>query len=68
MPRPSVDRTQYYRDYYLRNKDIKRYQYYEKKQKQIDNAELYAPYGGEAAYYKMKYVEFSNLRPGDGNS
>ena len=52
------DRSEYYRNYYLRNKDIRKFQYYEKRCREKQSKEIYEEYGGEVAYYKKKYKEF----------
>ena len=61
MPTLTADRTEYYRQYYLQTRDLRRYLYYEKRAKENDNNKLYAPYGGEKAYYKQAYKEWAKL-------
>jgi hypothetical protein len=61
MGRTSVDRTRYYQQYYLQKKDQVKSNYYEKKERNQQNDQLYAEYGGEQNYYLMKYKEFGSL-------
>ena len=62
MPKEMTDRTLYYKDYYLRQKDIRKFCYYEKKDRMELMKEIYKPYGGEKAYYAMKYKEFCSAK------
>jgi len=57
MPRTSLDRSQYYYDYYSRTKDLRRYLYYQKKIQQQREDALYEPYGGKKAYYLNRLIE-----------
>ncbi len=58
---PRQDRSDYYIAYYTSQNDLRKVQYYEKKIKQKKEDDRYAKYGGEKAYYKMKYREFCSL-------
>ena len=60
MTKEMSDRSQYYKAYYLKQQDIRKFTYYEKKDRTKEMYNLYTPYGGEEAYYKMKYKEFAN--------
>jgi len=51
----------YYLAYYDQKKHLYRQRYLEKKQKELDIEELYRPYGGEKAYYRMKILEFCKV-------
>lgn len=57
MPRSSLDRTQYYRNYYQLKKELIRNRYYEKKEQLKREEELYAPYGGKKNYYKQHLID-----------
>ena len=50
----------YYLAYYDQKKHLYKQRYLEKKQQKEDDEELYRPYGGEKAYYRMKMLEFCN--------
>tara|TARA_R110002020_G_C16316471_1_gene774308 strand:+ start:6047 stop:6229 length:183 start_codon:yes stop_codon:yes gene_type:complete len=58
MPHITADRSGYYKYYYLRQKDLRRFMYYEKKERKKEMDELYEEYGGEKAYYKMMYKKW----------
>tara|TARA_R100000655_G_C2950382_1_gene187212 strand:+ start:529 stop:717 length:189 start_codon:yes stop_codon:yes gene_type:complete len=62
MVKEMTDRAQYYKEYYRRQKDIRKYQYYEKKDRLQEMEQIYAPYGGEKAYYAMKIKEFCSAK------
>lgn len=62
MPRYSVDRTQYYYNYYARTKDLRRYLYYQKKIQTQREEALYKPYGGEREYYRNRLIEMGVLQ------
>lgn len=51
MPSRSSHTTKYYRDYYFRTKELRKFQYYEKKDREEENKKQYEAYGGEKAYY-----------------
>lgn len=53
-------KREYYREYYDRRKERCRDDYYNRKQKKLENEELYKNYGSESNYYKMKYKQFFN--------
>tara|TARA_Y100001963_G_C6672922_1_gene395986 strand:- start:746 stop:934 length:189 start_codon:yes stop_codon:yes gene_type:complete len=55
---PIKDKTKYYRDYYLRTKDLRKFTYYEKKDRAEEMNKLYAPYGGEKEFYTKYYKEW----------
>ena len=55
MPRFIGSRSDYYRSYYYRTKDLYRMNYLEKKQRQYENEQMYKDYGGEEAFYKNYY-------------
>lgn len=57
MPRSSLDRSQYYRNYYQLHKELIRNRYYEKKEQLKREEELYAPYGGVKNYYKQRMID-----------
>ncbi len=58
MPRHIADRTEYYAEYYLKQRDLRKYDYYEKKMRKKEMEQLYNPHGGEKSWYKKKYKEF----------
>ncbi len=57
MPRHSLDRTQYYRNYYQLKKELIRVKYIEDKERRQRQKELYEPYGGEKNYYKNSLIQ-----------
>ena len=54
------DRTQYYKEYYFKKKDLRKYLYYEKREKDREMKKVYEDYGGERKYYIMKMKEFTS--------
>ena len=50
-----TSRTIYYRNYYLQKREIFKFNYYEKKLRELERKEMYEPYGGEKEYYKNYY-------------
>tara|TARA_R110000751_G_scaffold11014_1_gene39645 strand:- start:11 stop:199 length:189 start_codon:yes stop_codon:yes gene_type:complete len=52
----------YYLAYYDQKKHLYKQRYLEKKRQKEDDEELYRPYGGERAYYRMKILEFCNVK------
>ena len=56
MPRHSLDRGAYYRNYYQLKKDLIRMRYIEKKEQKQREEELYEPYGGKKNYYKNSLI------------
>ncbi len=56
LSRYSLDKSNYYRTYYKIHKDKILNNYYDKKQKKIDNDKLYEDYGGEIAYYRQSLI------------
>jgi len=61
MPRFITSRTEYYRDYYYKRKDLQKIQYYEKKLRREEAEAFFKEYGGEREYYKQKYLEFMSI-------
>jgi len=57
MPRHSLDRGAYYRNYYQLKKELIRVRYIENKERKQREEELYKPYGGEKNYYKCSLME-----------
>jgi len=57
----SQSKTEYYQQYYLRNKDRYKYLYYSKKLADEERKEFFSKWGGERNYYKIKYKEFMDL-------
>ena len=62
MPRFTADKTGYYKNYYLAQRDIRRFQYYENKERKKKMDELYEDYGGEKEYYKMMYEKYKRVK------
>ena len=54
--------TEYYRDYYKQNQHIYKYHYYNKKLQDETKQEFFKDWGGERAYYELKYKEFMALK------
>ena len=52
------DRTQYYKEYYYNKRDLHKYIYYEKRERERKMKEVYKEFGGEREYYKIKYKQF----------
>ena len=48
-----TSRTIYYRNYYLQKREIFKFNYYEKKLREIERKELYEPYGGKKNIIKI---------------
>lgn len=51
----TLSKTQYYQEYYIKNKCRYRSYYQEQKQKKYENMLLFAAFGGEIEYYKNYY-------------
>ena len=60
MTQKITSRTIYYRNYYLQKKEIFKFNYYEKKLRELERKELYEPYGGERAFYENYYKNWIN--------
>ena len=58
MPHITADRSGYYKYYYLNQKNLKQFMYYEKKERKRQMDILYEEYGGEKEYYKMMYKKW----------
>ena len=58
----SKSRTEYYQEYYLRNKDRYKYLYYSKKLADEQRIEFFKEYGGERKYYENYYKDWYNLQ------
>jgi len=56
MPRSSLDKSAYYRNYYQLKKELIKAKYYEKKEQKQREEEMYEPYGGESQYYKNSLI------------
>ena len=54
----TLSKTQYYQEYYMKNKYRYRSYYQEQKQNKLNNILLFAPFGGQIEYYKKCYYDF----------
>ena len=61
LSRYSLDKSNYYRNYYQMYRDKILNNYYEKTKKKVDNDKLYLNYGGEANYYKQSLIDLGIL-------
>jgi hypothetical protein len=50
--------SEYYQEYYKRNKSRYKTYYIKKKQQKLQNQILFQSYGGEINYYKNQYIKF----------
>lgn len=57
----SLDKSQYYKTYYINYRDKILNKYYEKKEQKLKNDKLYESYGGEIAYYKQSLINLGFL-------
>jgi hypothetical protein len=48
---------------YNLKKQLYRKRYNERKQREKENELLFAPYGGERAYYRQRLTEFGFIKP-----
>ena len=62
MPRHSLDRGAYYRNYYQVKKEQIRNRYFEKKEQKQREEEMFKPYGGEKNYYKCSLIQSGFLK------
>lgn len=56
LSRYSLDKSQYYKTYYINYRDKILTNYYEKKEQKLKNDKLYEGHGGEAEYYKQSLI------------
>lgn len=54
----TMSASEYYQEYYKRNKSRYKTYYIEKKQQKLQNQILFQSYGGEINYYKNQYIKF----------
>ena len=52
--------SEYYQEYYIRNKSRYKTYYKEKKEKELQNKLLFESYGGEVAFFRQAYIKFIN--------
>jgi|TARA_R110000851_G_scaffold54888_1_gene129240 hypothetical protein len=52
--------SEYYQEYYIKNKSRYKTYYKEKKEKELQNKLLFESYGGEVAFYRQAYIKFIN--------
>ena len=62
-----TSKTIYYKNYYLQKKEIFKFNYYEKKLRELERKELYEPYGGERAFYENYYKNWINENKDEDN-
>jgi|TARA_R110002110_G_scaffold27833_2_gene100625 hypothetical protein len=53
----TLSASEYYQEYYIRNKSRYKTYYIEKKQQKLENKILFESYGGEINYYKNQYIK-----------
>jgi hypothetical protein len=53
----TMSASEYYQEYYIRNKSRYKTYYIEKKQQKLENKILFESYGGEINYYKNQYIK-----------
>jgi hypothetical protein len=56
----TLTQSEYYQEYYVKNKCRYKTYYKEKKEKELKNKLLFKSYGGEVAYYRQEYIKFIN--------
>lgn len=56
----TLSASEYYQEYYIRNKSRYKTYYREKKEKELQNKLLFKSYGGEVAFYRLQYIKFIN--------
>jgi hypothetical protein len=54
----TMSASEYYQEYYKRNKSRYKTYYIEKKQQKLQNQILFQSYGGEVAFYRLQYINF----------
>lgn len=54
----TMSASEYYQEYYKRNKSRYKTYYIKKKQQKLQNQILFQSYGGEINYYKNQYIKF----------
>jgi hypothetical protein len=60
--------SEYYQEYYRKNKDIYKYRYYLKKEQDEEREAMYEKYGGEEKYYKMMYKQYAIMNKNLSNN
>ena len=54
----TLSASEYYQEYYIRNKSRYKTYYREKEEKELQNKLLFKSYGGEVAFYRLQYINF----------